>query len=315
MVGEQAKPAAQTKPAAPLVLGGIAARWAPDLNRDVMLVLGVLCGLGQAVGLLPAPVDASAYWLAGASTNLYPAAWAEISPGYLFYPPPVAQLSALLQPIGWGAFITILTTAIFASVWYCAGRWSLPLLAIGLPWLVWGVGPTEANVFLGYALLGNLQWILAALAIVALRHPGLWAIQSVTKVTTAIGWWWHIFRGEWRAAAIGVAASVAVVAVSFAFAPQLWFEFIAFAVRNGSMANPPIAMFPVPFGVRLATAMLVLAWGARTNRPWTVPVAVGWSIPALYGLGFLPFWVAGWKVRQMTRRVSIDGSMTAPGGA
>jgi hypothetical protein len=59
----------------------------------------------------------------------------------------------------------------------------------------------------------------------------------------------------------------------------------------------------------------VLAWGARTNRPWTLPVAVGWSIPALYGLGFLPFWVAGWKVRQMTRRATIDASMTVPSGA
>lgn len=309
MVGEQAKPAASLAPR------GIAARWVFDLNRDVMLVLGVLCGLGQAAGRLPSPVDGANYWLVGTSTNLYPDTWAEIGQGLLPYPPPVAQLSALLQPIGWGAFIIILTTATFAAVWYCARRWSLPLLAIGLPWLVWGVGPTEANTFIGYALLGNLQWILAALAIVALRHPALWAIQLVTKVTSAIGWWWHVFRGEWRAAAIGAAASAAVIAVSFAFAPHLWFEYIAFALRNGTMANPPIATFPVPFGVRLATAMLVLAWGARTSRPWTVPVAVGWAIPALYGLGFLPFWVAGWRVRQMTRRATIDPSVTVPGGA
>ena len=302
MLGEQAKQAA------PVVVGGIASRWAPDLNRDVMLLLGVLCGLGQAAGILPSPVDASAYWLAGTSTNLYPTAWAEVAPGYLFYPPPVAQISTLLQPIGWGAFISILTTAIFASIWYCAGRWSLPLLAIGLPYLVWGVGPTEARTFIGYALLGNLQWILAALAVVAIRHPALWAIQLVTKVTTAVGWWWHVFRGEWRAAAIGAAASVGVVAVSVVLAPQMWFDFMAFALRNGSMADPPIAMFPVPLGVRLATAVPLLAWGARTNRAWTVPVAVGWSLPALYGLGFLPFWVAGWRVRRSTSPTRIEAS-------
>ncbi len=293
MIGEGAQPTA------PLQLGGIAARWTPDLNRDVMLLLGVLCGLAQVAGILSPPVDASAYWLAGTSTNLYPAAWSEVAPGYLFYPPPVAQLSALLQPIGWPAFVTMLTTSIFFSIWYCAGRWSLPLLAIGIPYLVWGVGPREASVFLGYALLGNLQWILAALTIAALRRPALWAIQLVTKVTTAIGWWWHVFRGEWRAAAIGAAAGAAVVAVSFAVAPQLWFDFIAFALRNGSMADPPMALFPVPFGVRLATALPILVWGARTNRAWTVPVAVGWSLPALYGLGFLPFWVAGWGVRRL----------------
>jgi hypothetical protein len=304
MFGEQAKQAA------PLVLGGIASRWAPDLNRDVMLLLGVLCGLGQAADILPAPVDASAYWLAGTSTNLYPKAWAEVAPGYLFYPPPVAQISTLLQPIGWGAFITVLTTGIFASIWYCAGRWSLPLLAIGLTWLVWGVGQTEVNVFLGYALLGNLQWILAALAVVAIRHPALWAIQLVTKVTTAVGWGWQVFRGEWRAAAIGAAACAGVGAVSLVLARQMWFDFMAFALRNGSMADPPIAMFPVPFGVRLASALPLLAWGARTNRAWTVPVAVGWSLPALYGLGFLPFWVAGWRLRgsRSPTRVEASGS-------
>lgn len=281
----------------PVALKNTRLSWAPDLSRDVMLLLGVLCGLAQAFGILAPPVDASAYWLAGTSTNLYPAAWAEVAPGYLFYPPPVAQLSTLLQPIGWGAFVTLLTTGIFASIWYCAGRWSLPLLALGLPYLALGLGPEEAFTFLGYALLGNLQWILAALVILALRHPALWSIELVTKVTTAIGWWWHILRGEWRAAAIGAGASAAIVVVSFVFAPHLWFEFVAFAMRNGTMADPPMAMFPVPFGIRLATGVLVLIWGARTNRAWTVPVVVGWSLPALYGLGFLPFWVGAWRLR------------------
>jgi hypothetical protein len=71
------------------------------------------------------------------------------------------------------------------------------------------------------------------------------------------------------------------------------------------MANPPIAMFPVPFGVRLASAVAVLAWGARTDRPWTVPVAVGWSVPALYGLGFLPFWVAGWRLARDPGAITV----------
>jgi len=269
---------------------------ARNFHRDVMLLLGVLCGLAQATGVLGTPIDAAAYWQAGQSADLYPLHWSERATGYLFYPPPVAQLSALLQPLGWTIFVTALTTATFASIWYCAGRWSLPLLALGLPYLVFGMEPQAAATFLSYALLGNLQWILAALTIVALRHPALWSLQLVTKVTPAIGWWWHILRGEWRAAAIAVAASVAIIAVSFAIDPHLWFEFIEFVLRNGTMADPPFETFVVPVGVRLATAVPVLVWGARTDRPWTVPIVCGWVLPALYGLGFLPFWVAAWRL-------------------
>jgi hypothetical protein len=271
--------------------------WTPDVNRDATILLGLVVGLAQAVGILAPPVDASAYWLAGTSTDLYPAAWSEVKNGYLFYPPPIAQISTLLQPIGWGAFVTILTTGIFASVWYCAGRWSLLLLAIGVPYLAFGVGPPEAFGFLGYALIGNLQWIIAALTIAALRYPALWSLVLVTKVTTAIGWWWHVLRGEWRAAAIGAVASVAVIGVSFLLAPHLWFEFAEFSLRNATMADPPMAMFPIPLGLRLVTGLVVLVWGARTSRAWTVPFVVGWSLPALYGAGFLPFWVAAWKIR------------------
>ena len=274
--------------------------WEPDISRDAMFLLGILVGLSQAGGWFASPVDAVAYWQAGTSGDLYPSAWSEVANGYLFYPPPVAQLSALLQPIGWPAFILLLTTATFAAFWYCARQWSLPLIVIGIPYFV-GIGPELPAVLLGYALIGNLQWILAALTVMALRRPGLWSIALLSKVTIAVGWWWHVLRGEWRAAAIGAAVTVAVVAVSFAFAPTLWLDFASFAVRNGTMSAPPIPQFPVPLGIRLATGFAFLVWGARTNRPWTVPLVVGWSLPAVHSAGFLPFWVAAWHLWSTAR--------------
>jgi len=274
--------------------------WEPDLSRDAMLLLGILVGIAQASGRFAAPVDALAYWQAGTSTNLYPESWAEVGTGYLFYPPPVAQISALLQPIGWPAFILLLTASTFAAFWYCARNWSLPLVLLGIPYFL-GIGPELPGMFLAYALIGNLQWILAALAIMALRRPALWAIELVTKITAAIGWWWHPLRGEWRAAAIGATASAVLIGVSFALAPQLWIDFIDFAVRNGTMADPPFPQFPIPFGVRLATAVPVLIWGARTDRPWIVPAVVGWSLPAVHTAGFLPFWVAAWQMRSASK--------------
>ena len=118
--------------------------WEPDLSRDAMLLLGILVGIAQASGRFAAPVDALAYWQAGTSTNLYPESWSEVGTGYLFYPPPVAQISALLQPIGWPAFILLLTASTFAAFWYCARNWSLPLVLLGIPYFL-GIGPEPAG--------------------------------------------------------------------------------------------------------------------------------------------------------------------------
>ncbi len=54
------------------------------------------------------------------------------------------------------------------------------------------------------------------------------------------------------------------------------------------------AAVPIPFWVRLPIAVALVAWGARTDRRWTVAVAAMVSLPALwYGglsmlLGVLP---------------------------
>lgn len=271
-----------------------------------MLLLGLGLGVAIAMGGFANPVDATNYWVAGTSTNLYPAEWSALAVGYLPYPPPIAQLSRLIQPIGWQIFIVVWMVIVFASFWYCARRLSLPLVALGIPYFM-GIGPEAPATFLSYALLGNIQWTLAAATLIALRRPTVWAFLLTVKVSTAIGWWWHVFRGEWRAAAFGALASVAVIAVSVAFDPGLWVQFINFATRNGSFANPPMPLFPVPFWIRIVTGFALLFWGARTGRAWTVPVACGWALLALYGLGFLPFWVAGLRLMD---RVAVERPAT-----
>jgi hypothetical protein len=286
--------------------------WHRNLSRDSMLLIGILVGIAQAMGSFAAPVDGIAYWEAGTSSRLYPELWSDSRPGYLFYPPPIAQLSTLLHPIGWPAFIVCLTTLTFAAFWYCAGRWSLPLIVIGIPWFL-GIGPEEPAKFLAYALIGNVQWILAALTVLALRRPSLWAVELVTKVTTGIGWWWHVLRGEWRAAATGAAATLIIVGISFAASPSSWIDYLGFAARNYSAPDPPLPMLPIPLGIRLATAALLLIWGARTNRPWTVPAACGWSLVGMFGFAFLPFFVAAWRVREDTaaERLATPISLSA----
>ena len=37
---------------------------------------------------------------------------------------------------------------------------------------------------------------------------------------------------------------------------------------------------------------VLIAWGGLTNRAWTVPIGVGWAMPALYPWSFLAIWIA-----------------------
>jgi hypothetical protein len=37
------------------------------------------------------------------------------------------------------------------------------------------------------------------------------------------------------------------------------------------------------FPLRVIAAVVIVAWGARTNRPWVVAIAGGLALPALYG--------------------------------
>jgi hypothetical protein len=267
----------------------------PDIHRDGMLLVGTLVGMGHGLGLFGNPVDAIAYWNAGSSSRLYPDSWSEVGTGYLFYPPPVAQVSGILQPIGWPAFVFLLTVATFVALWYCARAWSFPLLLAGVPHFL-GVGPPEPAVFLSYALLGNLHWILAACAVLAFRSPPVYAVLVSTKVTIAIGWWWHVFREEWRAAAQGAITAGLVMLGSVLVDPVAWVEFADFVARNFMLQDPPLPLFPIPLAFRLPMAIALVMWGARTDRCWTVPVAAGWSIPALYGWSFLPFWVGALRL-------------------
>jgi hypothetical protein len=275
-----------------------------DISRDATILIGVAAGVAQARGYVATPIDAVNYWAAGTSAELYPDQWGHWWGGqYLYYPPPTSQLSGLLQPLGWQLFIVAWTTLIFMSMWYCARDWSVPLLVLGLPAILWDV--PYVGTFASYALNGNMQWILAASVLVALRHPAAWAVTAVTKVTPAVGILWHIVRREWRSTSQAIGATAIVLLVSLAVSPHVWIDWAGFTIRNYTLENAPIPLFPVPFGIRLGTAAVLVVWGARTDRRWTVPVAAGWALPALYGLGFLPFWIVALQLTDLPNRSAI----------
>jgi hypothetical protein len=94
-----------------------------------------------------------------------------------------------------------------------------------------------------------------------------------------VGLLWFVFRREWRKAAIPIAIAGALSLGSFLFNQRVWFEWIQW-LRD----NPPVGEWPYPYPVwaRLPVSLALVIWGARTNRPWTVPVASALALPRLY---------------------------------
>jgi hypothetical protein len=257
------------------------------IDRAVVVMFGFVCGILQAVGKFPLPQDAWSYWTSDLS-HLYPEHWGP--DGTYIYPPPLAQIIAILHPLGWQVFITCWTTLLWVALAYMLGRWTWLFVATGIAALALGL-PFELGDVLGHSLNGNVQFFIAAGIVAALRGNVLgWIPGLLTKVVAGIGLGWYVARLEWRPLVLSLGAAAVVAAVSFAFAPSQWFEWVGWTIQNLNVPSP-IELDPVPFFIRLPICVAFLAWGARTNRAWVVPIAVGWGTPALY-LGTYPsMWI------------------------
>lgn len=164
-----------------------------------------------------------------------------------------------------------------------------------LPWTVYMLGFTALQLGLIYAMAGhrwpyvvlfppvlvnlfsmNIDLVMGAAIVAGFRWPGAWSFLFVTKATPGIGVLWFAFRREWHAFAIALAVTAAVVGVSFALAPHLWFQWVD-ALRT--MAALPQTTWLPPLSVRLVLAVVVLWYAARTDRRWLVPVACLLAVP------------------------------------
>lgn len=99
------------------------------IDRAAVILFGLTCGILQAIGRFPVPQDARAYWSADLA-HLYTTDLAHGSP-YL-YPPPLAQITTLLQPIGWQLFCVAWTTLLWVALAYMLGRWAWLFVAMGI---------------------------------------------------------------------------------------------------------------------------------------------------------------------------------------
>jgi hypothetical protein len=262
----------------------------PNLIRDGTLLTGLLAGVAQVLGRLPPPGDAYLLWVAGADPKLlYPTRWDVVAQDAYVYPPPLALAVGALHVLPYEVFIVFTTTVLFASLWYCAGRWTPIVIVAGiigtLVPMVWPLA-----VPLSYALLGNVQLLLAAAIVLALRHPSVWFLPVLTKIGPGVGLVWYAVRRDWRSLAIALLGCGVVVLLTAVAMPSAWGKYFAF-VQSSSDLFIPLPVVPIPWAIRLMMSAVLIGWGGLTGRAWTVPIGAGWAMPALYPWSFLGIWI------------------------
>lgn len=266
----------------------------------VLAVVGILFGV---LAIEHPPVDAFIFWSAGHADSPYGTTW---GPGVLYvYPPPLAQLLGVLP---WAIFVVLWMPLLFLAFWAATRQWSLPVFVVSVTCAtVIGFGFVLANPA-ALTFVGNPQVLIAAVCVLGFRWPALWAIPILTKLSPGIGLVWFAVRGEWRNLGMATATTAAIVAGSIVTGPQDWADFIRFAIANAGTA-PPVPVLGVPLLVRLPMAIALIVWGARTNRRWTVPIAVGWSALALYEWSAVTIWMAALPLLtdRRSRAASVGG--------
>ncbi len=241
--------------------------------RDGLIISGLLATaftlvvvsyVGRSLGY-----DAFSYWSIDLD-DLYGRTVANnFALGAFRYAPPIAFLFAPLGWLPWWLFLWLWGAVMVGTALWLGGRWALILLA--LP-------PVALELY-----HGNVHLLMAAAIALGFRHPWTWAFVLLTKVTPGVGLLWFAVRREWRSLAIATGATVIVSVASAIVAPHYWHEWVAALVSN--LKEPQYYSVPPPAPIRLPIAAILVIWGARTDRPWTVAVAATLALPIIWPHG------------------------------
>ena len=250
---------------------GVARAWAADRRVRIAAGLLALAYVLIRLGLMLSsndPIlgaDARTYWGAPLD-NPYPGPQLGL-PGAYLYPPPFIQAFAPLR---------LLPFEVFQAVWALIG-------AAALVFLVGPVGAALAITFLPFVfrdlLVGNIHLMLAATIVIGLRQPAAWAFPILTKITPGVGILWFVARREWRNAVLAVGVATVIAAISFALAPNLWFEWLARMRGDTGTAGDTYLLVLV---ARVVAAAVLVFVAGLIGRAWLIPIAVLVSLPILW---------------------------------
>lgn len=207
--------------------------------------------------------DAHAYWRAirvppyGRDAGQFGA--------YLYSPAFLQALNPMLS-LQWDQFLALWAGLLMAALLVLTGP---VLLVLALPlafFEIWG---------------GNIHLLLALAIVLGFRWPATWSFVLLTKITPGIGLLWFAARKEWRNLAIAVAATAAIVSVSFVIDPSLWRAWIELLLREAS-GTASAGHIPIPLWLRLPVAAAIAVYAARTDRKWLLPVVALVAMPVLW---------------------------------
>jgi hypothetical protein len=241
--------------------------------RDGLVIAGLLVSAfivivipiaGRSLGY-----DAYSYWSVDLQSLYQRTLPSLYQLGAFRYAPPLALLAAPLATLPWWLFLWGWLAVMLGAVVYLGGRWAI--VAFAFP-------PVALEI-----VHGNVHLLIALAIALGFRWPWTWAFVLLTKVTPGIGLLWFAVRREWTKLAIALGFTVGVSLLTLAFAPDLWSQWAqtltVSAGQDQGLSIPP----PLPF--RLPVAILLVVWGARTDRPWTVGVAAMLALPLIWPHG------------------------------
>jgi hypothetical protein len=229
-------------------------------------------------------IDALAYWLVDV-----PDAYGipHRVAGSFPYSPPAAIVASVFSTVSLWGFLWLWTALLVASLIWIGGSAGWIVVAFAIP-------------FVALELYhGNIHILLAVAILLGFRHPWTWSFVLLTKFTAGVGLLWFVVRGEWRSLGIALGSTAALCLVSYLLFPSMWPAWIEYTFEAQRIGMDPYwsNLVRIPLVVRMAVAVVLVVWGARTDRRWTVLVAATFALPVLWihGLALLVGLIAEWR--------------------
>jgi hypothetical protein len=267
------------------VVGGIRPSSRDEAIRAALLVTMSVFGVAMVLYLFwlgsqagGSGYDALAYWSVNMS-NPYEGRLGDL---VFTYSPPTALAFRLGHLLSFDAFRAIWLAIQVGSLLWLGRRYALALLLFL---------PVSVELY-----NGNIHLLLGVAIVLGFRYPATWSLLLLTKVTPGVGLLWFVVRREWRNLAIALGATAAISLASLIIVPEMWWQWLGFLASN-STGDTPVFHIGAPLPIRLTVAAAIVIYGARSNRRWTVPVAVVISLPVIWfnGLAVLAAIVPLWK--------------------
>lgn len=248
---------------------------------------GIYSAGGEGAG------DTFAYWVAGNNVRMDLPVYSAGVGGYaaFLYPPVLAQLMAPLSVLPFPLVVWLWRAAELVCLRIAVGSWRNGGFAL----LLWPPLIAEIDA-------GNVHLMIAASVAMAIRGDGRAVIPvALTKFASlaAVPMAWRIDR---RGVLLGGLAAVAIVAVSFALEPGLWWAYVEFLPKVPRMDSAPYNIGAgIPLILRLSAAALFAVLAVR----WRVlsALAATLALPVLWFHGLSVLVAVAPALGQVSKRI------------